>query len=276
MADSAGTRPVRLEMHSRKETDDVYDGIVYSKGASILEMLEDWVGPAGFQRSLHRYLTDHQFANASSSDLVAAIKQETGVDVGAVLFSFLDRPGAPVVRFSVVSSEGAPKLVVDQDASPWTIPVCLHIGGQVRRCQLVTTAHAELTLAGGAPWIWPNAYGSGYYRSVVSAPLLDTLFDKGYDQLEERERLAMAGDLEGLTSTGQAPAAESMRRLPRMVRDPDARVRARVVALAAGLAAVTPESDRAALAEWLQKGLDVPPAAPDEAPGVQHFFRDKR
>jgi len=275
-ADSAGTRPVRLEMHSRKETDDVYDGIVYSKGASILEMLEDWVGPAAFQRALHRYLTDHQFGNAASRDLILAIKQETGVDVGPVLLGFLDRSGAPVLRFSVVSAEGATKLVVDQDTNPWTIPVCLHIGGMDRRCKLVTTSHAELALSGLPPWIWPNGKGSGYYRSMLTATLLDSLIQKGYGQLEEPERLALVGDLEGLTSTNQLPAAEAMTILPQLVRDPEARVRAHVGLLALGLAAVTPDGDRRMYAEWLKKTMGLPLAAPEQAKSVDSFFREKR
>src|ERR1700679_398114 len=44
MATDAGpkTRPVRLEMHSRKDTDGVYRQIVYQKGAAILVMLDGW------------------------------------------------------------------------------------------------------------------------------------------------------------------------------------------------------------------------------------------
>ena len=274
--DSAETRPVRLEMHSRKETDDVYDDVIYSKGASIIEMLEDWLGPAAFRRSLHRYLTDHQFGSATSSDLIAAIKEETGVDVGPVLVGFLDRPGAPVLRFSIASAEGGATLDVDQGANPWTIPVCFHAASMDRRCELVTTSRAELQLPGPLTWIWPNAYGSGYYRSILTPALLDTLVAKGYRQLEEPERLALAGDLEALTSSGQVPAAQVMTILPRMMRDPEARVRSYVDVLILALAEVAPESARATYAQWLQKTMGLPSAVPAQATSVEDFLRDKR
>ena len=62
ISDSLQTRPLRLgNAFAERDTNYVYDGIVYVKGASILAMLEDWLGPEPFQRSLHRYLIGHQF-----------------------------------------------------------------------------------------------------------------------------------------------------------------------------------------------------------------------
>jgi aminopeptidase N len=89
-----------------------------------VEVLEDWLGAEPFRRSLHRYLTEHQFGTATSDDLARAIKQETGKDVSTLLFGFLDRPGAPVLRISLISAEGATKIEVEQDAHSWTVPVC--------------------------------------------------------------------------------------------------------------------------------------------------------
>jgi aminopeptidase N len=265
-------RPVRLEMHSRKEIDDVYDDVIYSKGGSILEMLEDWLGPAAFQRSLHRYLTDHEFGNATSSDLILAIKQETGVDVGPVLLGFLDRSGAPVLHVSVVSAGGAARLAVDQSATPWAIPVCVH-SEMGRRCEVVTTSHAELDLAEAPTWIWPNAYGSGYYRSVLTANLLDALSKTGYGRLEEPERLALAGDLEGLAKTNQMPAADVMTILPRMSRDPEPQVKVYVAVLAMSLAPVAPDSAREMYAEWLKKTMGLTLSVPAQTKSVESFLR---
>ncbi len=273
MRDTAGERPVRVEIRSRKEADPVYDVVVYIKGASILEMLEDWVGADPFQRALHRYLTDHRFGNATSGDLAAAIKQETGVDVGPVLFAFLDRPGAPVLRFSVASGSGGATLAVDQGANPWAIPLCLHVESAPRRCEVVSTSHAELPLSGSPSWVWPNAYGSGYYRSLLTANMLDQLMMTGYRQLQEPERLALAGDLEGLTITGQVPAAEALVAVQRLSRDPEARVQVRVRGLALGLALVVQTSDRQAYADWLKKTMGIAAATPEQASRMEGVLR---
>lgn len=275
MSDTAQSRPVRLDMRSRKDTDGVYSGIVYIKGASILKMLEDWLGPENLQRSLHRYLTDHQFANATSSDLARAIQQESGVDVGPVLLGFLDRPGVPVLRMSLATAGGTTKVEIEQREDPWTIPVCFHAEGLDRRCEVISSSHAELTLSSSPTWIWPNAYGSGYYRSVLPKDLLAALLEKGYRQLEGPERLAFAGDLEGLTVSGQMPAADAMRILPRMRRDPDPRVREDVGAIMLNLAVAASDSSREKFADWLKKTMGVNLATPDQAKSVEDFFRDK-
>ncbi len=274
--DTAGERPVRVEIHSREEADPVYHVVVYIKGASILEMLEDWVGAEPFQRALHRYLIDHRFGNATSGDLAAAIKQETGVDVGPVLFAFLDRPGAPVLRFSLASGSGGATLAVDQGANPWPVPVCLHVETAPRRCEVVSTSHAELPLSGSPSWVWPNAYGSGYYGSLLTGNLLDNLMMTGYRQLQEPERLALAADLEELTTTGQVPAAEALQAVLRMTRDQESRVQVRTRGLALGLALVVQANDREAYADWLKKTMGIAAAAPEQANSIDALLREKR
>jgi alanyl aminopeptidase len=272
--DSAGERPVRVEISSRREADPVYDVVVYIKGASILQMLEDWVGPEPFQRGLRRYLADHRFANATSVDLAAAIKQESGVDVGPVMFGFLDRPGAPVLEFS--HAQGSQTLEVDQDANPWAVPVCLHADGIPPHCEVVSTPHAQLRLTDQSTWMWPNAYGSGYYRSVLAGPLLTQLLNTGYRQLEAPERLSLAADIQGLTTSGRIPATDVMAVLPRIMRDPDPRVQQEATVVALGLAAVAPARDQDAYREWLLRRLGVFPVASTQGDHVDEFLKEKR
>jgi alanyl aminopeptidase len=275
-ADSPKTRPVRLEMHSRKDTDDVYDDIVYQKGAAVLEMLEDWLGPEPFRRSLHRYLTHHQFGNATTTDLARAIQQESGVNASPVLFSFLDRPGAPLFRFSLASDEGASKLEIEQGDHPWTAPVCFHADSGERRCQVVNASQAEVRLPGRPAWMWPNAYGSGYYRSLLTPALLEALVRSGYNQLTKPERLALAGDVEALMSSGDLRAADVMKILPQVARDREPRVTARATAIALQLAVAAPEAVRAQYAAWLKKTMGLTVIAPEQAQSMEEFFREKQ
>jgi cytosol alanyl aminopeptidase len=266
-ADTAKTRPVRLEMHSRKDMDDVYDRVIYQKGAAILEMLEDWVGPEAFQRSLRLYLHDHQFANATSDDLARAIGQESHVEAGPVLSSFLSQSGSPVFRFSLASAAGATKLEIEQGDHPWTAPVCFHADGGVRHCEVVSAAKAEVGVAGSPAWIWPNAYGSGYYRSLLTPELLSAL-PRGLNQLSEPERLALAGDLEDLTVSGDVHAADVMRILPRLARDGEARIAGRATAIALELALAAPEPARGKYADWLKRTMGLSLASTEQAGSI--------
>src|ERR1700733_4622563 len=149
-ADAKGKRPVRLEMHSRIETEDVYDGLVYQKGAATLKMVEDWVGADAFQRGIRIYLHDHAMSNATTAELEENLKESTGVNVGPAMDEMLNRVGFPVMRFKLETG----KLVLDQDhtdkGGPWTIPVCFHLEETERRCDVVSTDHAEVPVAGAA------------------------------------------------------------------------------------------------------------------------------
>jgi cytosol alanyl aminopeptidase len=275
-SDSAGARVVRLEMHSRKEMENVYAGIVYAKGAAILKMLEDWVGPGPFQKSLHRYLIDHQFDVATSLDLAQAIEQESGIDAAPVLFSFLDRPGVPLLHFKISSRGTSAKLEVEQGPQPWTVPVCYHSDGGERQCEVVSRSHSEVPLSRLPAWVWPNAYGGGYYRSLLTADNLGELVKNGYPQLDDLERLALMGDLEGLTRTGDAPAAEIMKIMPRMARNPEARTQVHLGGIALQLAMAAPGPIREKYAAWLEKTMGVAKIVPQQAQGMEEFFRDKQ
>ncbi|HEY5218421.1 MAG TPA: M1 family aminopeptidase [Gemmatimonadaceae bacterium] len=50
---------------------------IYPKGALVLEMLRDYLGPQRFWASIHRYLTDHALGNGTSDDLRQAVLQAT-------------------------------------------------------------------------------------------------------------------------------------------------------------------------------------------------------
>ena len=51
---------------------------IYPKGALVLQMLQDYLGPKRFWASLHTYLSRHAFGNGTSDDLRQAILLATG------------------------------------------------------------------------------------------------------------------------------------------------------------------------------------------------------
>ena len=204
ITDAKGKRPVRLEMHSRAETEDVYDGLVYQKGAATLKMVEDWVGADAFQRGIRNYLHEHAMGNGTTAGLEKDLEEATGVKVAPVMDGMLNRVGYPLMRFKLENG----KLVAEQESadggSAWTMPVCIHSESGQRRCDVVSAAHVEIQVEGASvgqgrrnfqTWIWTNAYGSGYYRSVLGEGMLDAVVGRGYSELSEPERLSLLVDV---------------------------------------------------------------------------------
>jgi hypothetical protein len=103
--------------------------------------------------------------------------------------------------------------------------------------------------------------------------------EKGYNLLEGPGRLALVGDLEGLTVSGALPAAAVMKILPKMtgiLGDPEPRVEAHINTLALQLALISPEAVRGKYAEWLGKTTRMPLIKPEQSRSMEEFFRDKQ
>src|SRR4030095_9236663 len=66
------TRSIHFPVYNPDEANEMFDEITYSKGASVLRMLEKYVGEPKFQAGVHRYLAAHKFANATTQDLCTA------------------------------------------------------------------------------------------------------------------------------------------------------------------------------------------------------------
>ena len=72
---SAKTHPVRVDVNSREDSLSIYNRVAYDKGASVLLMLEGWLGEEKFRDALRSYLRDHRYGNASTRDLGDELKR---------------------------------------------------------------------------------------------------------------------------------------------------------------------------------------------------------
>jgi alanyl aminopeptidase len=186
MATDAGpkTRPVRLEMHSRKDMDGVYSQIVYQKGAAILMMLDGWLGEDRVRDGLHQYLLAHKFGNVTTADLESSLEGSK-----PVLDSYLNQTGIP----SIHAKCGGAHLTIEQTnaAHDWKVPVCWRGEGVVASCT-VLDSHAEIAVGSCPAWIYLNAHGSGYYRTEFTPDQLAAL---DLTKLTAAERLTLIYDL---------------------------------------------------------------------------------
>ena len=223
---STRTRPVRLPMTSREDTKGVYSQIVYQKGGAILLMLDGWLGEERVQKGLQLYLKDHAYGAAATDDLAAALRRGSGTDPKAVMHSFLDQIGIPTVSARAQCESGKQVKVLLEQTNPsrtWTIPVCWSAEGARPGCTVLDGPQREVTLAASATcpaWIYPNAGGTGYYRSEWSAPQLAALAASGLEKLSAPERLTLAYDIRAQQKAGRLDAAAGQAILEKLASDP--------------------------------------------------------
>lgn len=228
------TRPVRLDMHSREEMSRVYGGLVYRKGAAVLTMLEQWTGAETFQRGLRRYLREYAGANATTGDLAAAIRAESGVDVLPVMRSFLDQPGMPVVEVTSACT------VRQAMPANWTVPVCSEAAAQ----PVCTVLQADpAPLAGCTGPAWPNRGGSGYFRLRMPPAMVESLVQTTWQSLPPTERLNLIDDVAEMG----LPTATVLAILPTIAADSQAAVANAALKLLASLLVTASAADRPAV-----------------------------
>jgi len=75
----------------------LFDGIAYGKAASVLRMVEAYVGPEVFRKGVNAYLEKHAYANATAEDFWNQIAETSGKPVDDIMRSFTEQAGAPLV-----------------------------------------------------------------------------------------------------------------------------------------------------------------------------------
>ncbi len=259
--------PVRRSISSREEAKTVYNGLVYSKGAAVLDNLELWLGAARMQRGLHKYLTDHSFGNATVDDLAVALESESGQQVGPVLHSLLDHAGVPVLKATIDCKR------IDMEPGGWTYPVCLHWDDGGRQCSVVQPGQKSIQVEAAAcpAWIWTNAEGRGLYRTQLNAENLEAVVG-GYGQLTEAERRSLVSDLDAMVTGGQIPAAEAMRVVSSIFHEPEARVTVEMLRMVLAMEPLVPQHLEADYQVWLQRMFGFTQPVASQAASIGQYL----
>lgn len=101
-----GVQPVHVQVNNPAEIDALFDGaIVYAKGARMLVMVRALIGDDALREGLKNYFEAHKYHNATGADLWDALGKAANLDIGAIMKSWLEQPGYPVVEAKVVNGQ---------------------------------------------------------------------------------------------------------------------------------------------------------------------------
>ncbi len=241
------SRKVRQEILSDDDIANAFDGITYSKGSSLLNMFESYMGREKFREGVQAYLKKYSWGNATSADFLVSIG---GGDpaIAKAFSTFLDQPGVPLVTAHLSCGGGSAELQLAQQRflprgssgsadQLWDIPVCVRYptgnnNKDGRQCTLVTakTATLHLDQAQGCPaWTYDNADQAGYYRVRYDGDMLASIL-KDEKALALPERVGLVGDIAALTN-GYMPLGEAMALAPKFAHDPHREVVTKTLAI---------------------------------------------
>ncbi len=207
------SHPIEVEVRSPKQISEIFDGISYSKGASVIRMLAAFLGAETFRRGLQRYLERHQYGNATTEDLWQALAEESGQPVKRIMDTWTKQTGYPLLTVDAAGGEVALRQtrfflsgVPDRsDPSRWSVPVGIRSEGTPDTFQVFEGERAKMEAGGGrAGWLKLNPDQTGFYRSNYSAGLWDRLGAavEARELASARDRLGLQNDAFALARAG--------------------------------------------------------------------------
>ena len=223
------SHPIEQEVNNPAEIGELFDAISYSKGGSILRMLETFLGADAFQKGLHQYLTANQYANARTEDLWNALGDASGQPVATIMDTWVKQVGYPVLDVQVDRQDEGIEVSFSQsrfvyediigeqepDDSLWQVPVSARTASDAKPVSTLmegSQASMRLTPASTDEWIKVNPLQTGFYRVKYPGDELAKLTSPIRDlTLPTNDRLGIQNDAYALAKAGHIPATDFLK-----------------------------------------------------------------
>jgi aminopeptidase N len=216
----AATHPVVQHIQTVEQANQAFDEITYSKGESVIRMLEAYVGENAWRSGVRAYMKAHAYGNTVSDDLWTQIEKAAGKPVTSIAHDFTLQPGIPMIRVGEPVCKGGNTSVAltqeqfsrdqpDQKPLAWRVPVIARIGGSGKTATaLVSGGKGTITMPGcGAVVV--NAGQTGYFRTLY-APKAFAQLAQNYAALAPIDQIGLLADAASLGMAGQQSATDQL------------------------------------------------------------------
>jgi len=234
----SNTHPVYADVENAAQATENFDAITYEKGASVVRMVEHYLGPQKFRAGVQAYIRQHRESNAVAADLWNALEKASGQPVAQIVRAWVRQPGFPLVSFEreddakpattpATRQPGGAELSVKQErfkvspttrfpdgaATTWPLPMVVKFGapGRPPRVErfLLRRAKERIAVPGGkhVPWYYGNVGEGGFYRVLHDAECLAALAPELAESLTPVERMGLLGHQWAIVRSGRARIA---------------------------------------------------------------------
>ncbi|MDA8298122.1 MAG: M1 family aminopeptidase [Actinomycetota bacterium] len=228
------TRPIEYPVRRPEDAAAMFDVLTYEKGASVLWMVEQFLGRERFQAGVRAYLRQHAYGNTKNTDLwdaLAAAAPE--VPVGKVMETWLLQGGHPLVSARLVNGPEGEQVEFAQEpfsylpaavaaeigtappegsaiGSDWLVPLVAAPAGTLAAAGKAPEG-AHKVLLGNQPVRLPvpeggalvvNAGGTGFYRTSYDEALQARLLTH-FGELGPIEQFNLVSDAWATTLAGR-------------------------------------------------------------------------
>jgi puromycin-sensitive aminopeptidase len=237
------THPIVQTIRTVEQTNQAFDSITYSKGESVISMLEGFATPDVWRAGIRSYIAGHAYQNTRTDDLWRAVEGAGATGLTQIAHDFTLQPGIPLMKIgpaqcvngNTVVTVSQSQFSADQpqqilaSTQRWHVPVRA-TAGDGPPTQVITQGPVTEIHAPGCGPLLINAGQTGYFRTLYrpeQAAALATAFPTlspvdQYGIMQDSLALSRA-DYQpmaiGLDLLGTVPATDNAKVVQQGVRD---------------------------------------------------------
>jgi len=210
------THPIVQDVRTVEQANQAFDAITYSKGESVLSMLETYASPLVWQRGIQAYIRAHEYQNTRTDDLWHAEEAAGAKGLTQIAHDFTLQPGVPLIRVGAVtcdSGRSRVSLIQDEfsaDRKPgsftplsWHVPLRVAVVGGQPVTAVTAGRETQVTVPGCGPLL-VNAGQTGYYRSLYPAAAAEQL-RADFERIDPVDEYGLVRDQLALSEAGYQP-----------------------------------------------------------------------
>ena len=221
-----GSHPIVIGVETPDQITEIFDGITYNKGASIIRMMEDFIGVEKFRQGVSEYLEANKFMNADSDDLIKHLDTKIDEDVAEILNTWIRQKGLPVVtvkrvgetfeltqkRFLTDQTSESKETVKSDYNYKWSIPITYVTSANPTEVQRSWFHHKMdkivIPVTQNINWIKLNKDQVGYYRVKYEPEMwksLNEALEQNIETMSVLDRAHLLNDVFSLAEALQVP-----------------------------------------------------------------------
>ncbi|KAF8953474.1 hypothetical protein CPC16_000705 [Podila verticillata] len=208
------SHPIEVPVADPHDIHQIFDAISYSKGASVIRMLSNWLTVDVFLAGIRRYLKKHAYENATTDDLWNALSEESKIDVREFMNTWTRVIGVPILNVTeadgIVTVEqhrylSTNDVKAEDDETIWWVPmgVSPKPASIADPNQTLKTRSLTFDAPHGA-YLFNKDY-SGVFRTNYPAsaiPRIGQAILDGSDLVGLNDRAGLVADISSLAKSG--------------------------------------------------------------------------
>lgn len=228
------THSIYTEVRRPEEATQNFDLITYEKGASVLRMLEHYLGPEKFRAGVRAYIRKHRESNTVAADLWAALSEASQEPVEKIARAWITQEGFPLLRIQRSAKGGGENFELRQerfcaDATrgekskarhkkvlwpvPWVGKVYAAAGPSRSVRTLLAQTRGVAESHAKTEFFYGNSEEAGFFRPL-HAPEAHQALIENFARLSTLERMGLLSHSWAQVRAGYAPLAAFLDLVP--------------------------------------------------------------